>query len=378
MQRLELKYFESPSILLVTGSLEGGGAERVISDMANYWADRGWHVTLATWSGPEIQDFFSLAPNIGRIWLNVYSPNDSLVGKIRSNVGRIIKLRKLLQASRPNVVLSFIDVSNVRTILAASGLGVRVVVSERTNPRLNYRVPRFWRALRRISYSWADEVVAQTQDAARWIETKCRVRVAVIPNALRVLPKVAREREFLIIAIGRLSNEKGFDILLRAFGRISPDFKNWRLVIIGEGPDRPALLQLRDNLGLRDRVELIGQVQDVETWLARAGLVVHPSRREGFPNVVLEAMGMGAAVVCANCHSGPSELIQDGINGRLVPVDDVDTLARVMAELMANPDIRIRFGQEASRVRQHYEQSVVMQKWESCLSPKSVAYPDKQ
>jgi glycosyltransferase involved in cell wall biosynthesis len=99
----------------------------------------------------------------------------------------------------------------------------------------------------------------------------------------------------------------------------------------------------------------------------RAGLVVQPSRFEGFPNVVLESMGLGAAVISADCRSGPADLIEEGVNGRLVPVDDVDSLARVMAELMANATERARLGQAAMKVRERFRQGVVMERWESCL-----------
>jgi glycosyltransferase involved in cell wall biosynthesis len=367
--RLGSSHAEPPDILLVIGSLQGGGAERVMSDMANYWANRGCRVTLATWSGPEIQDFYVLAPSVGRVWLDVYSPNDSFVSKIRSNVGRLLKLRRLLVASRPDAILSFIDVSNVQTILAALGLGVRVVVSERVNPSLNYGVTRPWRALRRVSYRWAEAVVAQTYDAAQWIEKQCGTRVLVIPNSLRVLPTMVCEREPLIVAVGRLSKQKGFDLLLKAFARISSDFQNWRLAIVGVGAERPALIELRDQLNLTDRVEFTGQVRDVESWMARAGLVVQPSRFEGFPNVVLESMGMGATVISADCPSGPSDLIEDGVNGRLVPVEDVAALMRVMAELMSQPQVRERLGREASKVKQRFRQDLIMTQWEACLLP---------
>jgi glycosyltransferase involved in cell wall biosynthesis len=99
--------------------------------------------------------------------------------------------------------------------------------------------------------------------------------------------------------------------------------------------------------------------------MARAGLLVHPSRREGFPNAVLEAMGMGLTVVCADCQAGPSELIEDGRNGRLVPVGDVDALARAMSELMTSPLLRESMGREARKVRKQYSQDAIMDKWQA-------------
>jgi len=232
-----LEHLAVRRIVLVTGGLDCGGAQRVMADMANYWSEKGWQVTLATWSGPELADFYALSPEISRTWLHVDAGRGSVIGDIRAFAARLAKLRALLRKAQPDVVLSFIDVSNVLTILAAWGLGVRVVVSERTHPGLNHTVSRPWKMLRRVCYGWADQVVAQTQDAAQWIERHCKTAVLVIPNSLRALPQAVSQRESLIIAVGRLSKEKGFDVLLEAFARIRAQFPDWRVCIIGEGPE---------------------------------------------------------------------------------------------------------------------------------------------
>jgi GalNAc-alpha-(1->4)-GalNAc-alpha-(1->3)-diNAcBac-PP-undecaprenol alpha-1,4-N-acetyl-D-galactosaminyltransferase len=357
----------SPRLMLVIGSLQGGGAERQLSEMANYWVGRGADVTLATWSGPGSKDFYPLVPGVSRLWLDVRTPRHMPFAVLIASVRRVYKLRRIFRSFRPDAAVSFIDVSNIYTILASRGLGLRVIVAERTHPAINRTIGRPWRLLRRVCYSSAYAVVAQTQDAARWLQRNCHARVKVIPNFLRDLPQVRCQRELMIIAVGRLSVEKGFDLLVRAFADLSPDFPNWRVCIIGEGTERQALTQLRDELNLTASVEFIGEVQQVELWMARASLLVHPSRREGFPNAVLEAMGMGLAVVCADCRAGPSDLIEDGINGRLVPVDDVDALVRAMSELMAAPDVRERMGCEARNVRKQFGQDAIMDIWQSLL-----------
>lgn len=361
-----------PRLMLIIGSLQGGGAERQLSDMANYWAGRGAEVTLATWSGPEVKDFYTLASGVSRQWLNISSPRLMPFAAVVSSVRRVLRLRLVLRSLRPDAIVSFIDISNVHTLLAARGMHIRVVVSERTHPAINRTIGMPWRVLRRICYHMADVVVAQTQDAGRWLERNCHARVRVIPNSLRGLPQIRCERELMIIAVGRLSKEKGFDLLVKSFARIVLDYPRWRVCIIGEGSERQALADLRDELGLRERVDFVGEVRQVELWMARASLLVHPSRREGFPNAVLEAMGMGLAVICTDCRAGPSELIEDGVNGRLVPVDDVDALTRAMRELMAEPELRQRLGREASKVRQLFRQEYIMEKWEDCLLPQSM------
>jgi GalNAc-alpha-(1->4)-GalNAc-alpha-(1->3)-diNAcBac-PP-undecaprenol alpha-1,4-N-acetyl-D-galactosaminyltransferase len=377
MPEPDLKQSLARSIVLVTGGMDCGGAQRVMADMANYWVERGWRVILATWSSPDVQDFYPLSPKISRAWLHIDSGRGSAIAGLRGFLIRIMKLRRLLRRVKPDVVLSFIDVSNILTIFAALGLRVRVVVSERTHPGLNDTVGRPWKLLRQLCYAWADQVVAQTQDAAMWIEQHCRTAVLVIPNSLRALPEVVSRRESLIIAVGRLSKEKGLDVLLEAFARACPRFPEWRLCIIGDGPEQRALAEQVGKLDLRDRVEFAGQVRDVEYWMARAALMVHASRREGFPNAVLEGMGMGLAVICADCRSGPAELITDGVNGRLVPVDDVAALALAISQLMADAPLRERLGAEATKVRQLYAHTALMKKWETWIVPLPAHEPSK-
>jgi glycosyltransferase involved in cell wall biosynthesis len=156
-------------------------------------------------------------------------------------------------------------------------------------------------------------------------------------------------------------------LLLRAFARIASDFRDWGVMFIGDGDERSRLMRLCRDLEVEERVTFAGQRQDVEFWMARAGIVVQPSRFEGFPNVVLASMGMGAAVISSDCASGPADLIEDGVNGRLVPVNDVEALSRVMGELMSPPALRMRLGREATNVRQRFNEEIVMAQWQACL-----------
>jgi GalNAc-alpha-(1->4)-GalNAc-alpha-(1->3)-diNAcBac-PP-undecaprenol alpha-1,4-N-acetyl-D-galactosaminyltransferase len=359
------------AVVLVTGSLEPGGAERVLADMANYWARRGWQITLATWAGPSTADFYELDSGVKRVWLDARAQRASRLAKCLAYFRRMRKLRQLLATARPDAVLSFLDTSNVMTLLACIGMGQRVIVSERVNGATLTYMPWMWRAMRVATYWRAAKVVAQTQDAALWISKLCGVNAMAIPNPLRVLPETNTPRETLILAVGRLTHQKGFDLLLRAFANLRQEFPAWQLAIIGTGPEQSALLRLTAELHLGERVQFNPPVKNIELWMSRAGLVVQPSRFEGFPNVLLEAMGMGAAVISANCRSGPALIIQDRVNGRLVPVDDVTVLAQVMAELMRQPSERLRLGNEAKKVRQTFRQELVMQQWETCLAPSS-------
>ena len=355
-----------PRVVLIIGGLQRGGAERVISDMANYWCQKGWQITLATWSGPQVEDFYALDSRVERLWLETSAP-DSTINRLASFWRGVRRCRQILRRHRPTAVVSFIDISNILTLIASWRLPHRVIVSVRTNPLRTSTVSLPWRVLRRLTYPRADDIVAQTAGVAEWMAQEWRVDSTVVPNAVRDLPQLTSVREDLVVAIGRLAPVKGFDLLLRAFARIADEHDKWRLVIIGAGPEFERLTELRDSLDVAERVAILEPVDDVESWLARAGLVVQPSRYEGFPNVVLEAMGMGAAVVAADCAWGPGDMIEDGVNGRLVPVDNVNALASVMQELIKHPEVRVSLGAEAEKVRQKFAQSVVMAQWERLL-----------
>ena len=168
-------------------------------------------------------------------------------------------------------------------ILASAALGHRVAVCERTDPSQNHTISRSWKYLRRLTYRWAAAVVAQTGDAARWLDRQCGVRSLVIPNAIRRMPDVQASRSSTIFALRTPHPREGHRH--RVAGVFLPDqcvLPEWRVVIAGDGPERAALMNLRKQLDLEGRVDFVGQVWDVENWLAAAGLVVHAPRREDF------------------------------------------------------------------------------------------------
>lgn len=354
-------------LTLVISSLAAGGAERVICDIANHWAERNHKVTLITLTGPDIQDFYPLHYSVERVWLCLAKVTRNLFDKVRLTVLRVMRLRQVVRHASSEVVLSFMDVNNVYVLLATIGLKSRVIVSERTDPGANYQIRRPWALLRKLLYRRADVVVAQTAAAAGWLNEHCGTRAVVIPNAVRDLPAIdlGRKREKMVLAVGRLSDEKGYDVLVRAFSRVVVRHPDWRLIILGQGPGRGALEEMALGLGIRDSVDLHGTVEDPEEWMARAGLFVMTSRFEGFPNALLEAMAVGAAVISTDCRSGPRELVSDGINGRLVAVDDVENLAEVMNGLMSNRELREKMGERATDVRQRFARAEIMKRWET-------------
>jgi GalNAc-alpha-(1->4)-GalNAc-alpha-(1->3)-diNAcBac-PP-undecaprenol alpha-1,4-N-acetyl-D-galactosaminyltransferase len=338
-----------------------------MTELANFLTRRAWDVEIVTFDAQRRDDSYPLEPEVRRYHVGVPLRPRSHMLRVWSNIRRVAAIRAELRARRPGVALAFMESANVLLILSTRGLGVPTVVAERTDPAMNTEVTPPWRLARRILYRRADAVVAQTASAAQWLQQECAVRALVIANALRTLPSPSDVREPLVLSVGRMVHEKGFDILLQAFGTTRTAFPQWRLAILGDGPLRPALEALAIELGLGDAVEFAGYCADIEKWYARASVVAQASRFEGFPNVVLEAMGMGAAVVSTDCRSGPRELISNGENGILVPVGDVSALASALHLLMGDAPRRRRLGDAALNVRERFSATKMLARWETLL-----------
>jgi glycosyltransferase involved in cell wall biosynthesis len=170
-----------------------------------------------------------------------------------------------------------------------------------------------------------------------------------------------------VIAVGRLSAEKGFDLLLEAFAGLAPRFNGWVLEIWGEGPLRMELEGYRDSLGLKDRVHFRGLTEDIHRQYTQSDIFVLSSRFEGFPNALCEAMSNGLAVVATSCSGGVRNIVRSGVDGLLVPPGDSRALGGAMAELMVNPGLREALGAQAKSIVERFSVDSVLDAWESCL-----------
>lgn len=357
-------------IALVIGTLGPGGAERALCNMANYWSRRGRDVTVVALSDRSQAPFYELDLGVRYVPLGVIRRSPTPVHAVWNNMRRILRLRRALKSLAPDVVISFIDRTNVITLLAARGLRVPVVVDEQSDPLLHQIEPT-WERLRRWTYRSASAIVVVSERASRYFASRVGGRVLVIPNPIQVpLDGVARsgeESQRQIVAMGRLGREKGFDLLLSAFARANASHPDWRLIILGEGPLRRDLEALRDRLGLGERVEMPGTVAQPHRVLRECDLFVLSSRFEGFPLALCEAMACGLPVIATEYHEGVREIVQDGVNGVLVPSENPDALASAMERLISDENERRRLGLEAMRILERFGTETVMEMWETVL-----------
>jgi len=356
--------------MFVINSLSPGGAERVASSLVNYWAQGGDEVSMVT-VGTAQEDFYVLDNRVQRMALGLNRESASLPEFLGNNLLRIGRLRQLIRRVAPDVVISFMDATNVLVLLSALGLSVRVVVSERVDPR-RHLTSRVIRLLRPVLYPYAKALVVQTEEVRYWAQGFAKpASVHVIPNPVglnsrAVTCRVTKDRH-AILGMGRLEEQKGFDLLLRAFSLCYTKHPRWDLRIVGEGSNRSQLIVLTERLGIGDRVRLDPVVKEPVACLFDADLFVVSSRYEGFPNALLEAMAAGLPVISFSCPSGPSDIIRDGYDGLLVPPGDVDALALAMDRLMGDERERQELSARAIEVNERFAFDRVMPMWREVL-----------
>jgi glycosyltransferase involved in cell wall biosynthesis len=354
-------------LTLVIDGLGPGGAENVLTLLANAWAERGDGVTLVTFAGQDEPPFRPLATAVRRLGLGLRADSHSLAQAVAGNVRRVRGLREAMRSSRPDAVISFCDRVNVLTLLAASGLGIPVIVSERVDPA-RHAIGFVWDALRRLTYPRARAVVVQSTRFVAAIPPAARARTVVIPNPVvhAAGAGVRSDTPARLVAMGRLDRQKGFDVLIRAFAAIAARHPRLRLVIFGEGPARADLQKQIDDLGLADRVELPGVVPGPAAALRDADIFVLPSRYEGFPNALCEAMACGIPVVASDTGA-VSEIVRDGENGLVVPTEDSAAVAAALERLVSDKALRARLAAQAPGVTERYSLANVRRTWDDAI-----------
>lgn len=345
-------------LLFFISSFQSGGAERVASILLARWCREGHEIVAAEWSLKN--PFYALDPSIRLVRLGLNAEPRTLIDRVVAPLRRLACIRRTIRRESPDLVVSFMTRQNVYAAVAKVGLGIPLVVSEhslRSVPLVSWGLD----AARSLAYRLATRVVLLTRaDLGAYPSLR---NATAIPNPVDLSAAsggVAREK--VILAVGRLSPEKGMDLLVEAFSHIV-DRRGFKLRVAGEGPERTALEALIRERGLEGEVELLGRRADVYSLYEAASFLVLPSRYEGFGMVLVEAMAFGCPVVAFDCPCGPAEVVRDGVDGLLVPNGDVKALAATMERMMGDEALRDRLGRSGPEVRERFSIEKVAALW---------------
>jgi glycosyltransferase involved in cell wall biosynthesis len=326
-------------LALVIHNLQAGGMERVMSMLLQKFAARKESVELHLILYGITREVFYDIPSSVIIHRPDFSFNNSW--RLWSTLKTLSFLRNKIQSLKPNSILSFGERWNNMVLLSGLGLNWPIYVSDRCQP--DKSLGKMQDMLRNWLYPQAKGIVAQT-DQAKGIFQKMysHTNIQVIGNPIKqVNPQIIENRENIILSVGRLINSKHHAELIRLFAKLNS--QDWKLIIVGGDALRQTnlekLTRLINNLGVQDRVELVGAVKDVESWYRKSRIFAFPSSSEGFPNVVGEALAHGLPVVAFDCVAGPRDLIQHGKNGFLIETLDFEDFAKHLHQLMTDNDL---------------------------------------
>ena len=364
-------------LLILIHSMSSGGAERVTANLANHWAEQGWDISIVTLT-TDSEDFYALLPAINRISLNLAIDSKNVVSSIINNIKRILAVRKILKSIKPKIALGMMTSANVYLALAGYGLhDIRIIGSEHTHPP-QMPLGRMWEFLRKHTYKYLDHLAVLTSETQDWIRKSTNAKqVTVIPNAIPY-PLTTQEpifnpsnyldnNNFYLIAVGRFGEEKRFDLLIKAFSSISRQYHNLNLIILGEGQLRQSLQAQIKDLQLESRVLMPGRVGNVGDWYAAADIYIMTSRFEGFPNTLVEAMAYGLPAISFDCDTGPRDIIRHGVDGLLVPPNNIPELVLAIEKLIDDESLRKEMAEKAIEVRERFSMEKITQQWERII-----------
>ncbi len=356
-------------LAMLISSLRCGGAEGVAAKLANYWAERQHQIRYITLCAADAETFYTLDPRIERLALDCLASSGNPARAVFCNLRRIKLVRDAVAAWRPDMLLSFMDTTNVCAVLAMRGTGIPVVISEHSVPFLK-RQSRLWKMLINCVYPHAAELVVRSAGVQHYFSSR-KIPSTCIPNAVAApppLPAGAGLRSGRrIIAAGRLSPEKGFDLLLESFAKVHALRPDVTLTIFGEGPLREELTRQAASLGLASCAAFPGNTKELSREMAASDLFVMSSRHESFGNVLCEALAVGVPVVSFDCPTGPRDIIRHSVDGYLVPPGDTTALAEAIVSLLDDNARRAAMSVRAREVLERFSFEKITARWEEVL-----------
>jgi glycosyltransferase involved in cell wall biosynthesis len=347
-----------------------GGVERMAIALMNELCARGHAVELLSWDRSGAETWYPLDKQI--VWhrLDMGDAMEKAGWLLRAR--RQLAIRRVLRRSQPDVMIAFQHGPFLTVTVAALGLGIPVIAAERNAPqRFDHLRAGRRRGIIFQTFRLADRITVQLDDYIGAYPHYLQSRIVSIPNPVSLAKEFAnpaghRGEPRRLLSVGRLSYQKNQAVLIEAFARLADSMPHWRLVLVGSGEDEQKLKQLTADLGLSARVEFIGAIKEVERFYLSSHLFCLPSRWEGFPNALAEAMAQGLPVVgYADC-AGVRQIVIDGQTGRLAQGNgSADALAAALHHLMNDNETRQHMGAAAATSMRRFAPQAIFDRWET-------------
>lgn len=353
-------------IAFYLGSLTKGGAERVATNLAEYFKEKGYEVFVITKLRASTE--YSLSEGIIRIIADITKEEER--GRICNLFLRIVKLRRIFKEIKPDVIVSFIGKNNLMSIAATRGTGIPVAVSVRSNPARELGdgiLKKLYFAMFRL----AEGVVLQTTEAKEFFPKSIQRKVIVLQNSLNpefVRPLYTGEKRKEIVTVGRIDANKNQRMMIDAFVPLAKEFPEWKMILYGDGDEKDFLEKRVRELGLTDSIIFRGTQSNIPEKIEASSIFVLSSKQEGMPNALIEAMVLGLAVISTDCPcGGPRDLIIPGENGILIPVDDTQALTDSLRRLMKEDFLREKLAKNATLLIEKVRPEYINRQWEDYL-----------
>ena len=345
-------------VLFVANKLYGGGAEKVLTLLANEMNKNNFNVEIVTYK--KVNQTYNLNKDVKYTCIESKTKN-----RFIQKLLRIIKIRRKIKEYNPDLIIAFEYFVNMQTIIANMFLKNKLIISERADPNFTGNKVGI-KQLRNILYRYANALVCQTPDAKAYFPKKVQDKAVIIPNPITPnLPeRYTGERKKEIVNFCRIEHPKNLPLLIDAFEMINKEYPEYKLKIYGNGNAENEIREYVNQKHLQEKVEINDFAQNIHKEVIESAMFVSSSNHEGISNSMIEAMGIGLPTICTDCPCGGAKMmIENNVNGILVPVGDKEALYRAMKKIIENPEFAEEISKNAVKINERLKQDKICKMW---------------
>lgn len=344
---------------LIKSLTTAGGTERVTVTLANVLSEKGYHVSIITLFKGD--PFFSIAKSV-----STFTLNDVKQGSIyATQIKNILTLHKLLKREKIDICIDVCSAMSLISIPAKTFTKAKIITWEHFNANIDWN--KITTPLsRKLASLFAKKIVVLTHTDKSIYEKRYNAHNVVCihnPITLDNQGLASQLTEKRAIAIGRLEDQKGFDLLLKAWGMCNCKDRGWTLDVVGDGSKKESLTKQLNEEGLQNSVKILPPTKNVLDLYLNASLYVMSSRFEGLPLVLIEAMSVGLPIISFDCHTGPRDIVQNGVTGVLVEDGNITKLSEAIDSLTSDNNILHTMGENAIKYSKLFDIEPIKQQW---------------